>query len=97
MFDLGDAGDGMYVVQEGEVEIIVNARVVETVTAGGIVGEMALIDKGPRSARVVAKTGARLVKVNPRRFEFLVQQTPFFAIEVMKLLAQRLRNMDKLL
>lgn len=94
VFREGDAGACMYVVRSGEVDILVSGDVVETVTAGGVLGELALVDEGPRSATAIARTNAELVPVDSRRFEFLVQQHPFFALEVMRVMAQRLRAMD---
>jgi CRP-like cAMP-binding protein len=58
---------------------------------------MALIDDSPRSATVIAKTDVKLVPISRERFMFLVQNTPFFAIEVMQTLVGRLRHMDTLL
>jgi CRP/FNR family transcriptional regulator, cyclic AMP receptor protein len=94
IFTVGQPGDTMYVVKEGEVEVVVNGKVVDTVSPGGIFGEMALIDKQPRSATAVAKTDCKLVSVNEERFQRLVKQTPHFAIQVMRVMAQRLRHMD---
>jgi CRP-like cAMP-binding protein len=87
----GDSGETMYVVMEGEVEIIDESVLLETAGPGSIVGELALIDDEPRSASVVAKTDCRLVPVDRRRFQYMVQETPFFALAVMKVLADRLR------
>jgi CRP/FNR family transcriptional regulator, cyclic AMP receptor protein len=94
IFKEGTPGDVMYVIQEGEVDILIHGRVIETVGVGGVVGEMALIDKGPRSATVIAKTDAKIVPVDNKQFEFLVQETPFFATQVMRILVDRLRMMD---
>ena len=94
VFREGDPGDCMFVVQEGEVDIRVGDTVVETLGPGGVAGEMALIDAGGRSASAVARSDAKLVRVDERRFKFLVQQHPFFAIEVMRIMARRLRKMD---
>ncbi len=94
IFAEGQRGDEMFIVKEGDVEIVVHGKVVETVGPGGILGEMALIDRQPRSATAVAKTDCQLVAINETRFQFLVQQTPYFAIEVMRVLANRLRHMD---
>ena len=94
VFEAGDAGADMFIVKEGQVEVVIRNRVVETVGPGGFVGEMALIDKNPRSASAIAKTACKLVRVNEERFKFLVQQTPFFALEVMRVMAARLRQMD---
>ena len=94
IFTEGEAGDCMYVVKEGEVDVVVRGTVVETLGEGSILGEMALIDKNPRSATVVARSDCKLVPINEARFKYLVQQTPFFAIEVMRVMACRLRRMD---
>jgi len=94
VFRVGEPGDRMYVIKEGEVDIIVNDKVVETVGPGGIIGEMALIDTRARSATAVAKTDCQLVPIDEKRFAFLIQQTPYFSLQVMRVLVGRLRNMD---
>jgi CRP/FNR family cyclic AMP-dependent transcriptional regulator len=88
----GRPGDVLYVVLSGTVEIRIGRKVVETVGEGGIVGEMALIDRSPRSADAVAASEAVVVSIDERRFLFLVQQTPFFALNVMRVMAERLRR-----
>ena len=82
----------MYVVTEGQVEILDGSAILETAGSGSIFGQLALIDDEPRSATVVAKTDCRLVSVDRRRFQYMVQETPFFALAVMKVLADRLRK-----
>ena len=57
VFEEGQSGESMYVVKTGTVELRVGGRPVEDVQAGGILGEMSLIEKKPRSAMAVAKTG----------------------------------------
>ena len=96
LFQAGDAGDAMFVVLEGALEIRVGDKLVETATRGAIIGEMALIDQAARGATVVAREGSKLVKIDQRRFHFLIQQNPFFATHVMKVLAKRIRQMNKL-
>jgi CRP-like cAMP-binding protein len=97
IFREGQTGDVMYVVQSGEVEISVAGRTVEIVGAGGLLGEMALIDNEPRSATATARTACRIVPIDEDRFQFLVQQTPYFATQVMRVMAFRLRQMDALM
>ena len=92
VFKEGEPGDEMYVVLEGEVDIIVHDRVVETVGVDNFLGEMALLDERPRSATAVAKTDCKLAPINQNRFKFLVQQTPHFAIHLMQGMAERLRH-----
>jgi len=94
LFREGDKRDVAYVLLEGEVEIRLGSYVVETAQPGALIGEMALIDDSPRAANAVAKTHAKLAKIDKRRFLFLIQQTPNFAIHVMKELADRIRHMN---
>jgi hypothetical protein len=61
-----------------------------------IVGEMGIVSPGPRSASVVAMTDCEFVEVDEKRFQFLVQQTPFFATQVMRVMAERLRKVNQL-
>ena len=95
VFAEGDVADGFFVVLSGEVEVSVRGYVLATLGTGELFGEMALIDERPRSATAVARTDCRLVKVDEKRFLFLVTQTPFFALSVMRLMAERLRAMDE--
>jgi CRP/FNR family cyclic AMP-dependent transcriptional regulator len=92
IFTEGDKGDHMYVVRSGEIEIERDGIVAETLSAGGIFGEMALIDGSPRSATARAKTACEIAPINEKSFLFLVHETPFFAIAVMRTLADRLRR-----
>ncbi len=97
LFRGGEPGNLMYVLMSGTADIIVHNRVVETVEAGAIVGEMAMIDEGARSATLIAKTDCKLLAIDHKRFNFLIQQTPNFAIHVMRVIATRLRRADSLL
>lgn len=95
VFEEGKTGAIMYVVLEGAVDIRAAGEVVEAVAAGGVIGEMALLDDKKRSATAVAKTDCRLASVDERRFLALVREHPFFALHVMRALAERLRRMNE--
>jgi len=97
IFHEGEPRDSMYVVQKGEVELKVGGEVVETVGIDEFFGEMALIDSGARSATAVAKTDCSLLPINERRFLYMVEETPFFAITVMRVLSRRLRRRNALI
>jgi CRP/FNR family transcriptional regulator, cyclic AMP receptor protein len=84
IFSEGDKGDTMYVVRSGEVAIEHQGHVMESLGGGGIFGEMALIDGSPRSATVRAKTDCQVVPISEKTFLFLVHETPYFAIAVMR-------------
>jgi CRP-like cAMP-binding protein len=92
IFRQGDAGDCLYVLLDGEVDIYAHGRHINTLRPGEIFGEMALIDDLPRSGSAIANTDCRVALVDRRRFTYLVQQTPFFALEVMHVMAERLRS-----
>jgi CRP-like cAMP-binding protein len=92
LFSEGEAGDVMYAVVEGTLHLSANGRVVDEIVAGQIVGEMALIDQSPRSGTVTAATDAVVAPVDRKRFVYLVQEHPTFALQVMELMAARLRR-----
>jgi CRP/FNR family transcriptional regulator, cyclic AMP receptor protein len=88
----GEPGDVMYIVKAGTVEVRDGKRILDTVEAGGVVGEVALIDAGERSASVVAKTDCQLLPIDEEQFVLLVERMPYFALQVMRVLAERLRR-----
>ncbi|RIX43012.1 MAG: cyclic nucleotide-binding domain-containing protein [Rhodocyclales bacterium GT-UBC] len=96
LFSAGEDGHRMFVLTTGQAEVIVNNRVVETLQHGNIVGEMGLVSPGPRSATVVALCDCEFVAIDEKRFLYLVQQTPYFATQVMRVMAERLRAANQM-
>ena len=94
IFREGDTGSVVFVVLDGKVELRVAGRLVETVGPGGILGEMALIEHAPRVATATAKVASDLLPISEERFSTMIQQTPSFALQIMKVMAARLRKMD---
>jgi CRP-like cAMP-binding protein len=92
VFSEGDPGERLYVIRSGSVALSAQGRPLETLGEGGLFGEMAVIDREPRSATAVAVSDCELVGIDKRRFWFLVQETPFFAEIVMRVMADRLRR-----
>jgi CRP/FNR family transcriptional regulator, cyclic AMP receptor protein len=95
IFRAGDEARELFVIKRGEVRIQIGNRTITELHADDIFGEMALIDSEPRSATAIALTDVELVPVSEKQFLFLVSQTPFFALKVMRVLAQRLRATNK--
>ena len=91
IFRQGDPAQELFIVQSGEVEIRLGNRVLETLPQYSIFGEMALIDSAPRSATAIAASDAKLVPVSEKQFLFLISNTPYFALNVMRVMARRLR------
>jgi len=94
VFKEGDPGDTVYVVLDGKVDLRVAGRLVETVGPGGVLGEMALIEQAPRVATATARTACDLQPISEARFMSMIQQTPHFALQIMKVIASRLRRMN---
>jgi len=92
IFEAGQTGEFMYVVIEGEVEIISKDTVVDRLSEGEIFGEMALIDNSPRSGGARAGAECKVVPVDQYNFTHYVQHSPFFALYVMSVMAERLRR-----
>jgi CRP/FNR family cyclic AMP-dependent transcriptional regulator len=92
IFCEGDPADEMYVIKTGKVEIRLGGRVLDILPELSIFGEMALIDHSPRSATAVAATDVTVVPVAEKQFLLLVSRTPYFALNVMRVLVQRLRS-----
>lgn len=96
IFAEGSLADCMYVVVKGGVSIKVGDETVDTAGVGDMFGEMAMIDSRPRSATAVANVDCKLARIDERMFLFMIQQTPHFAQHVMRVMADRLRHMNKL-
>lgn len=92
LFREGDIGNAMYVLIEGQAEISIDGVLFEECTQGSFVGEMAVIDGSPRYATVTASTKCKFVVVDTKRFHYLVDESPGFAIEIMRVIAQRLKK-----
>jgi CRP/FNR family cyclic AMP-dependent transcriptional regulator len=95
IFRQGEDAQELFVIKSGEVRIQLGNRTITELHADDIFGEMALIDNEPRSASAIAITDVELVPVTEKQFLFLVSQTPYFALKVMRVLAQRLRATNK--
>jgi CRP/FNR family transcriptional regulator, cyclic AMP receptor protein len=93
---LAEGGDGaiMFVVRSGTVEVQVNGITVETISEGGIFGEMALLDHATRSADIIAMTDVVAVPLDEKKFILLIAKVPHFSLLVMRSLARRIRKMN---
>jgi CRP-like cAMP-binding protein len=96
IFEQGTPGDKMYVIMDGTVDIQCNGKSIAKAGPGETIGELALVDKEYRCACAVSIDKTKLVEIDERRFQFLIQQNPFFALKVMKMMADRIRTMDKI-
>ena len=94
----GDVGDCMFVIQEGEVEVVRNEGGRETrltvLRPGDFFGEMALVDREVRSATVRAIGPARILTVDKRTFLRRIQEDPSLALNVLKAMSGRIRRLN---
>jgi CRP-like cAMP-binding protein len=91
----GDPAEVMYVVISGEVELSLHGQLLGTEKAGGIFGEMAMVDAATTSATAVAVTAARLARLEREQFKECISQNSAFSLHVMAALANRLRAVDQ--
>src|SRR5262245_34951135 len=84
--------DLMYSVLDGEVDIVRQGQLLETISPDGVFGEMALLDNQPRSASAIARTDCRVAAITEQRFVLVVSHNPHFALDMMRLLSERIRR-----
>jgi CRP/FNR family cyclic AMP-dependent transcriptional regulator len=97
----GDAGETAFYIVDGSVEVSIGLgnkeRAVGTLKVGEIFGEMSLIVPGPRSATVRAVTDVECLETSYEEFIAAIQSNPAHAVEFMKTLVLRLRQMNAML
>ncbi len=90
----GAIGHEFYLILEGQAAVRKGGRKVATLSPGQYFGEMALLDRGPRSATVVAETPMRLLVIGQREFSALLDEVPMLAHKLLAAMAARLREAD---
>ena len=95
LVEQGDAGREMFVVVDGEAVVKRNNRVVSGLGPGDAIGELALLDHGPRTATVEAATPMTVLVLSAREFSGVIDDVPGLAHKLMGALAARVRELDK--
>lgn len=96
LFNKGDAGDALYILRSGRLKMVSkdsegNEMVLNQVGPGAVIGEMALIDREPRSAGVIALSSASLLRLSTEDFLNILSAQPLMGLEISRNLIQRLR------
>lgn len=91
LIDQGRVGQECYVIESGQAEVFVGEEHLVTVGPGSMVGEMALVDRRPRTATVVATTPMALLAFDTKAFQKLLSEMPKAEERVYSLLATRLK------
>ncbi|MGV6817444.1 MAG: Crp/Fnr family transcriptional regulator [Thiotrichales bacterium] len=92
LFSAGDKADKIYFVLSGKIDLLVNEKIIESILPGSLLGEIAMLNSAGHVADAIAEKASTVVPVTPDRFQFLVEQTPFFAMDVMKAMAERIHS-----
>jgi CRP/FNR family transcriptional regulator, cyclic AMP receptor protein len=95
VFNQGDPGSCMYVVQSGVIEMVIGDKVVEVCGPNEAIGFMSMIDEAPRSSTARVKEPCELSAIDQRRFRFMIDEVPNFAHYIMGAMARRIRGMGQ--
>ncbi len=95
IIDQGQTGREAFVIIDGTVTVKRNNRKVTSLGAGDVVGEMSLLDNGPRTATVVCDTDCTLLVIDQRRFLAVVEEIPAISHKLLASLASRIRELDR--
>jgi CRP-like cAMP-binding protein len=90
----GEPGHEFFVLLEGTARVSRDGRKVATLEPGSGFGELALLEKAPRNATVVAETDVELVVLGESEFAGLLDEVPGFARKLLRNTAHRLREAD---
>jgi CRP/FNR family cyclic AMP-dependent transcriptional regulator len=95
VFNKGDAGTCMYVVQSGAIDMMIGDKVIESIGPNEALGFMSMVDDNPRSSTARAREACELSMIDARTFRFMVDEVPNFAAYIMGAMARRIRGMGK--
>ncbi len=98
IFHQGTKGNMIYGIIDGEVEMLVDDKVVEIIRAGDVFGQGALLHSDHlRTSTAKAKTDCQIASLDQEHFLFAVQETPMFALEIMRSYSDRFRRLKFLI
>lgn len=91
----GQTGGLAYVIESGTAEVLRGNRRVATLGPGDVVGEMSLIDGGPRTATVRASTDLEVLEITSRDLQRLLRDAPRLRRSLLRSMAARVRDVDR--
>jgi CRP-like cAMP-binding protein len=95
VFNKDDPGSCMYVVQSGVIEMVIGDKVVEVCGPNEAIGFMSMIDGARRSSTARVKEACELSLIDQRKFRFMIDEVPNFALYIMGAMARRIRGMSQ--
>jgi CRP/FNR family transcriptional regulator, cyclic AMP receptor protein len=94
LIEEGTIGREFFFIVEGKASVTQKGRRTATLGPGAYFGELALLDRKPRSATVVSETDMTLLVLEQRRFNGLLDEMPTLSHKLLVAMAQRLRDAD---
>ena len=91
----GQTGREAFVIIDGRADVKRNGKKIASLGAGGVVGELALLDRGPRTASVTATSPMKVLVLGPREFSGLLDEVPTITHKILAALASKVRELDK--
>lgn len=91
----GEMGTEAYVILSGDATVRRGGRKIATLSVGDAIGELSLLDRGPRTAYVEAATDMRLLRIDAKAFARLLKETPSLSGKLLTALAGRVRELDR--
>jgi CRP/FNR family cyclic AMP-dependent transcriptional regulator len=90
----GDVGREAFVIVEGNADVVRNGQTITQLGPGDCVGELALLDHGPRTASVIATTPLTVLVLGPREFLGVLDEVTTLSHKILGVLASRVRELD---
>ena len=95
LVDQGQQGREAFIVVDGSASVKRNGRKITTLGPGAVIGELSLLDRGPRTATVTADTDMTVLVIDQRNFAGVIDQVPALAHKLLATLAGRIRDLDR--
>lgn len=95
IIDQGQMGREAFVIMSGSVTVRRAGRKITTLGAGDVVGELSLLDHGPRTASAVCDGDCELFVIDQRHFRKVLEDQPGISLKLLNTLAGRIRNLDR--
>jgi CRP-like cAMP-binding protein len=95
IIDQGQMGREAFVVLDGQVTVKRGGRKITTLGPGAMVGELSLLDHGPRTATVLCDTDCTLFVIDQRHFRGVLEEHPSIAMKLLATLAANIRSLDR--
>ncbi|MCU1344621.1 MAG: cyclic nucleotide-binding protein [Acidimicrobiia bacterium] len=91
----GTRGREAFVILSGQATVTRNGRKVAELGPGSVVGELALLDQGPRTATVTVKSDVTALVIGQREFFVVLEEVPALSRKLLSALASRIRDLDR--